>query len=63
MKNTKTKLPEIHVGIIGGVRVDAEAFFKQPGVIKKIEMMEKMDIVGKKLDHETLFTEKLQKRS
>ncbi len=46
----KPKPLKIHVSKIGSVRVDAKEFFAQPEVIRKIEAMSKVDIVGRKLD-------------
>ncbi len=45
----KPKPLKIHVSKIGSVRVDAKEFFAQPEVIRQIEELSKLDIVGKKL--------------
>ncbi len=46
----KVKPLKIHVGKMGGVRVDVKEFFAQPEVQRKMKGMQNMDIVGKKLD-------------
>ena len=45
-----TKKPlTIHIGKMGGVRVDADEFFAQPEVQKQQEILRRMDLAGKKL--------------
>ncbi len=50
----KAKPPKIHVGKMGGVRVDVKEFFAQPEVQRKLKMMQDMDIEGKTLDDLTV---------
>ena len=50
MANDKVKRPKIHIGKMGGVRVDADEFFAQPEVQRKREEMRKINIAGKKLN-------------
>ena len=55
MTTNDTKPLKIHVGITGGVRVDADNFFDQENVKERLKKMEEIHIVGKKLDDKTLF--------
>ena len=57
------KKPEIYVGKNGGVSVDAKAFFAQPSVQKRLKAMQKMNIVGMKLDGAHLRPQKPRQRN
>ena len=54
----------IDVGLTGDVRlVDVDTFFAQEKVTKQLEMMSKMDIVGKKLNGKIPFPKKSSENS
>ena len=64
MKSTnKPKPVEIHIGAMGGVRVDAEEFFAQQEVQDQIEKMSTMQIVGVVMDSAHMSPKKQKKNS
>ena len=50
MAKDKVKRPKIHIGKMGGVRVDAAEFFAQPEVQRRRAEMRKLNIAGKRLN-------------